>query len=107
MFLDGASVVREDEAVVGPGAVRVLVLSPEPLGSLSVTVGGTSGFARPAGLPPFALRPTGTTLDLPLTGYHVVRGRGRNAVFSQGYLWLDVEAVLRPKAMEPGEGGLR
>lgn len=96
VFLEGASIVREDEAVVGPGAVRVRVRSPELLESLTVTVGGTSGFAHPAGLPPFPLRPTGTTLDLPLTGYHVVRGRAHDVLFASGYLWLDEEAVFRP-----------
>jgi len=96
VFLEGASIVREDEAVAGPGAVRVLVRSSEPLASLTVTVGGSSGFAHPAGRPPFPLRPTGATLDLPLAEYHVVRGRDGDAAFSSGYLWLDAEAVFRP-----------
>jgi hypothetical protein len=96
IFLDGASIVREHEAVVGPGAVRVLVRASERLDSLALTLGGASGFARPAGRPPLALRPTGATLDLPLTAFHEVRGRDRNAAFSRGYLWLDQEAVLRP-----------
>ena len=40
LFLEGASVVREDEAVVGPGAVGILVRAPEARGSLVVTMGG-------------------------------------------------------------------
>ena len=72
-----------------------------------MTIGGASGFARPAGRPPLALRPSGAFIELPLSGYHVVRGRGRDAAFSRGYLWLDEQAVLRPRSMEPGAGEVR
>ena len=93
--------IREDEAIVGPGAVELLVRAPALRDSLSVTLGGAGGFAHPAGRPPLQLRPSGAFVELPLTGYHEVRGRDRRAVFSRGYLWLDQEAVLRPASMEP------
>ena len=107
LFLEGASVVREDEAVVGPGAVEILVRSPEARASLVVTLGGGGGFAQIAGRPPQPLRPTGALVELPLSAYHVVRGTDRNAVFSRAFLWLEQEAVLRPRQMEPGGDGLR
>ncbi len=120
LFLTGEVTIREDEAVVGPGSVELLVRAsvPRPDGataasttgareSIGVTIGGASGFARPAGRPPLALRPSGAFLELPLSGYHVVRGRGRDAAFSRGYLWLDEQAVLRPRSMEPGAGEVR
>jgi hypothetical protein len=102
VFLEGASVVREDEAVVGPGAVEILVRAPEARRSLVVTLGGAGGWAHAAGRPPLQLRPTGALAELPLTAYHEVRGRDRNAAFSRGFLWLEQEAVLRPV---PGPGG--
>ena len=107
VFVGGASIVREDEAVVGPGAVEILVRAPETRASLAVTLGGAGGFARPAGLAPLALRPTGALVELPLRAYHVVRGQDRNAAFSRGFLWLDQEAVLRPRPMELGAGEVR
>jgi hypothetical protein len=100
LFVGGRATVREDEAVVGPGAVELLVRTPAQRASLGLTIGGSGGFAHPAGRPPLALRPSGAFIELPLTGYHDVRGRGRNAVFSRGYLWLEQEAVLRPTSME-------
>jgi hypothetical protein len=107
VFLDGASIVREDEAVVGPGAIEILVRTPDTRGSLVVTLGGAGGFAHAAGRPPQPLRPTGALVELPLSAYHVVRGKDRNAVFSRGFLWLEQEAVLRPRQMEPGGDELR
>jgi hypothetical protein len=107
LFLDGRVTVREDEAVVGPGAVELLVRTPAERTSVGLTLGGSGGFAHPAGRPPLALRPSGAFIELPLTGYHEVRGRDRRAVFSRGYLWLDQEAVLRPTSMEQGAGEAR
>jgi len=107
LFLEGASVVREDEAVAGPGAVRILVRAPEAKSSLVVTMGGSGGFAQIAGRPPQALHPTGALVEVPLSAYHVVRGTDRNAVFSRAFLWLEQEAVLRPRQMEPGGDELR
>lgn len=107
LFLEGASIVREDEAVVGPGAVELLVRAPEARGALVVTLGGGGGFVQIAGRPPVPLRPTGALVELPLSAYHEVRGRGRNAAFTRGFLWLDQEAVLRPMQMEPGDDGVR
>ena len=104
LFLDGASIVREDEAVAGPGALEILVRAPEARSSLVVTLGGGGGFAHVAGRPPQPLRPSGALVEVPLSAYHVVRGRDRNAVFSRGYLFLEQEAVLRPRQMEPGGG---
>ena len=107
LFLDGDVTIREDEAVVGPGAIELLVRAPEGRESLGLTLGGASGFARLVGRPPLALRPSGAFVEMPLSGYHVVRGRGRNAAFSRGSLWLDGQAVLRPASIEPGTGEVR
>ena len=104
LFFEGASIVREDEAVAGPGALEILVRTPEARSSLVVTLGGGGGFAHLAGRPPQPLRPSGALVEVPLSAYHVVRGRDRNAVFSRGYLFLEQEAVLRPRQMEPGGG---
>jgi hypothetical protein len=107
LFLRGNVTVREDEAVVGPGAIEMLVRAPSTRASLGVTLGGSGGFAHPSGRPPLALRPSGSFIDLPLTGYHEVHGRDRRVAFSRGYLWLDQEAVLRPASVEPAEVPLR
>ncbi len=107
LFLSGNVSLREDEAVVGPGAVELLVRAPAARESLGLTLGGAGGFAHPAGRPPLALRPSGAFIELPLTGYHEVRGRDRRVAFSRGYLWLEQEAVLRPTSMEPGAGEAR
>lgn len=107
LFLEGAALLRDDGAVIGPGGVSVVVRAPESRAAVALTLGGAGGFARPAGRPPLALRPRGANLDLPLSAYHEVRGRQRRAVFARGYLWLDQEAVLRPKAMEPGHDEVR
>jgi hypothetical protein len=96
LFLEGPAVVREDEAVIGPGAVELLVRAPEARTALEVTVGGSGGVLHAAGRLPLALRPTGATLELPLSAYHEVRGRAdRQAAFTRAHLWLDQEAVLR------------
>ncbi len=107
VFLKGASVVREDEAIVGPGAVEILVRAPVSRSAIVVTLGGGGGFAQVAGRPPHALRPTGALVEVPLSAYHEVRGRDRNAAFSRGYMWLDEEAVLRPMRMELGASEVR
>jgi hypothetical protein len=107
LFLEGDVTIREDEAVVGPGAVELVLRAPESRESVGLTLGGAGGFARPAGRPPQALRPSGAFIEMPLSAYHVVRGRGRNAAFSRGDLWLDEQAVLRPSSMEPGAREVR
>jgi hypothetical protein len=108
LFIEGTARVREGEAIVGPGAVDLLVRAGSPVPRLKATVGGTAGVLRVPGLPPVLLRPTGASLDLPLVPYHEVRGReGRRAVYSRASLALDGEAVLRPVAqgeMEPEVG---
>ena len=71
-----------------------------------LAAGSTTRVARP-GRPPLVLRPSGAFIELPLTGYHEVRGRDRRVAFSRGYLWLEQEAVLRPTSMEPGAGEAR
>jgi hypothetical protein len=96
LFLEGRATLRDDGAVVGPGGVWVLVRAPEDRATVALTLGGAGGFARPAGRPPLGLRPTGAILELPLSVYHEVRGRERQAAFARGFLWLDREAVLRP-----------
>jgi hypothetical protein len=96
LFVSGAARVREDEAVLGPGRVELLLRAPHLTSTLSVTVGGQGGFLRAAGLAPLVLRSTGGRLDLPLVAYHEVRGRdGRGVVYSRTSLTLDGEAVLR------------
>ena len=49
LFLSGHVSLREDEAVVGPGAVELLVRAPAARESLGLTLGGAGGFAHPAG----------------------------------------------------------
>ena len=100
LFLDGASTVREDEAIVGPGEVQILVRAEKAQGSLPLTMGG-EGFLYVPGRPPQALRPTGAFVELPLSAYHEVRGRDRTVSFSRVLLRLEREAVLRPLSMEP------
>jgi hypothetical protein len=97
VFVSGAAVVREDEAIVGPGPIGLLVRAPVASTSLKVTVGGQGGVLRAADLPPLVLRPTGALIDLPLRAYHEIRGRdGRNAFFTRAVLDVEGEAVLRP-----------
>jgi hypothetical protein len=108
LFVSGAARVREDEAVLGPGRVELLLRAPHLTSSLSVTVGGQGGVLRAAGLAPLVLRSTGGRLDLPLLAYHEVRGRdGQGVVYSRTSLTLDGEAVLRlgEGPLGPPEGG--
>jgi hypothetical protein len=123
LFVSGAASVREDEAILGPGPVELLLRAPYPASSLRVTVGGQGGVLRATGLAPLVLRPTGGLLDLPLAPYPEVRGRdGRRVAWSRTSLTLEGEAVLRlgeePVAppeppgeakgeMEPEPGGAR
>lgn len=101
LFFEGAVAMRPDGVVIGPGGVRVLSRAREPRASIPVTVGGEAGVLHAAGRPPLVLRPTGATLELPLSAYHEVRGREQRVAFGRGYLWLDRQAVLRPQGMEP------
>jgi hypothetical protein len=95
-FARGEVTVREDELIVGPGSAALLVRSADPMAALPLTVGG-EGVLRTGGLSPFALRPTGVRVDLPLRPYHVVNGSGgRRAVFARANLAVDGQAVLRP-----------
>jgi hypothetical protein len=100
LFLDGAATVREDEAIVGPGEVEILVRADKAEGKLPLTMGG-DGFLEVPGRPPQALRPTGALVELPLSAYHEVRGRDRTVAFSRTLVRLEREAVLRPASMEP------
>ena len=96
VLLDSPTRVREDEAVLGPGLVNVLVRASSPAPSLRVTVGAQGGVLRAPGLPPLVLRPTGALVDLPLTAYHEVRGQdGRGAAFCRTTLAVAGEMVLR------------
>jgi hypothetical protein len=105
LFVSGAGSVREDEAILGPGTVELLLRAAVPVASLRVTVGGSGGVLRAAGLPPIVLRPTGGLLDVAFVPYHEVRGRdGRRAVYSRASLDLDGEAVLRPGEGLSGNG---
>jgi hypothetical protein len=107
LFLDGPAQVRGDEAVIGPGAVLLVLRAPSAPPSITVTLGGSDGVLRAGGLPPLVLRPTGALVRLPLVPYHQVRGRdGRAVAFARTTLDLDGEAVLRAE-MEPGGGGER
>ena len=108
LFVSGAASVREDEAILEPGPVELLLRATGPMPTLRVTVGGQGGVLRAAGLPPIVLRPTGALLDLPFVLYHEVRGReGRRVSFSRTSLTLDGEAVLRlgVEKVAPPEGG--
>jgi hypothetical protein len=104
--VEGAASVREDEAIVGPGRVGLLLRSEAAAPGLTATVGG-DGILRAPGLPPLALRPAGALVSLPLLPYHVVRGRdGRTVAFSRTSLELEGQAVFRPE-MEPEGTGVR
>ena len=109
VFVSGAASVREDEAILGPGVVELLLRAPLPASSLRVTIGGQGSVLRAPGLVPLVLRPTGGLLDLPLVPYHEVRGRdGRRVAFSRTSLTLEGEAVLRlgeERVAPPGGGG--
>jgi hypothetical protein len=107
LFVEGAASVREDEAIVGPGRVELLLRSTEPAPAVVATVGGQGGALRAPGLPPLALRPAGALVSLPLVPYHVVRGRdGRTVAFSRTRLGVEGQAVFRPE-MEPEGHGVR
>jgi hypothetical protein len=105
-FLGGAASVREDEAVIGPGDVSVLVRAGEAEAALPVTVGG-QGMLQAPGRPPLVLRTSGARVDLPLTRDHVVHGVGHVVVFSRTTLKVDGQAVLRSAlaTVPGGEGG--
>jgi hypothetical protein len=121
VFVAGSARMRPGEAVLGPGAVEMLLRAPAPVRRLAVTVGG-QGVLRAEGLPPVVLRPTGALVQVPLVPYHEVRGRTGEAVwFTRARLLFTAEAILRPgesgaqppppegpgDGMEPGEGGDR
>jgi hypothetical protein len=107
LFLSGAASVHEDEAVLGPGPVELLLRAPFTASSLKVTIGGQGGVLRAVGLAPLVLRPTGGRFDLPLVAYHEVRGRaGRRVAWSRTSLTLDGEAVLRLGEPPPETGAV-
>jgi hypothetical protein len=108
VFFDGAVRLRGDDAILGPGAVDVLVRRTSTDGavvpSLRAVVGGDGVFLA-AGRPAFALRPTGGLVDLPLVPYHVVRGRdARLAAFARTSVSVSGQAVLR---LSGGEGTIQ
>ncbi len=83
--------------IVGPGAATLLVRAPQSMTSLRMTVGG-KGILRAEGMRPLVLRPTGSRIDLPLSPYHVVKGRdGRRVEFSRTVVSVDGQAVMRPE----------
>jgi hypothetical protein len=95
-FASGDAHVREDEMIVGPGRASLLVRAPHGASSLRMTVGG-EGVLRAEGVRPLVLRPTGSRIDLPLSPYHVVKGRdGRRAEFSRTAVVVEGQAVMRP-----------
>jgi hypothetical protein len=107
VVFDGAVRMRGDDAMLGPGTVSLLVrrtapgATPPP--SLRAVVGG-DGVVQAAGRPPFALRPTGGLVDLPLVAYHEVAGRdGRSAAFARTSVAVSGQAVLR---LTGGEGAV-
>ena len=78
------------------GAVDLLLRSPAPVSSLTVTVGGQGSVLTVEGLPPIVLRPTGALVSVPFVPYHEVRGRdGRSIAFTRARLSVAGEAVLR------------
>ena len=95
-FASGDALVREDEMIVGPGRASLLVRAPHAASSLRMTVGG-EGVLRAVGARPLVLRPTGSRIDLPLSPYHVVKGRdGRRVEFSRTVVVVEGQAVMRP-----------
>ncbi len=96
VFLGGAARMRYDEAVLGPGAVELLLRSPTAVSSLTVTIGGQGSVLAVEGRPPIVLRPTGALVSVPFVPYHVVRARdGRSVAFTRARLSVAGEAVLR------------
>ena len=96
VFVSGAARMRYDEAVLGPGAVQLLLRSTVPVSSLTVTVGGQGSVLALEGRPPLVLRPTGALVSFPFVPHHVVRGRGgRSVAFTRAGLSVAGEAVLR------------
>jgi hypothetical protein len=107
VLFEGAVRMRGEDAILGPGAVTLLVrmaapgATPPP--SLRAVVGG-DGVFQAAGRPPFALRSTGGLVDLPLVAYHEVAGRdGRTAAFARARVAVSGQAVLR---VAGGEGAV-
>lgn len=96
----GAVRVREDEAILGPGQVDLLVRRRRTGGAaaserLRAVVGG-QGLLRIEGLPAIRLRPTGSVVDLPLLPYHEVGGAdGRVATFSRLGVRVEGQTVMR------------
>jgi hypothetical protein len=103
VFVTGAARMGQGEAVLGPGAVELLLRAPAAVHGLPVTVGGQAGLLRAEGLPPVVLRPTGALVQVPFYPYHEVRGHeGQSVSFTRARLLLTAEAVLRL-----GESGSR
>ena len=127
VFFSGVARVAADEAVLGPGAVDLLVRSPGAGGTaLRATVGG-EGLLR-NGSQAIVLRPTGGVVDLALVAYHqVAAADGGGVAYCRASLALSGQAVIRfaaeasrsvaapdPPApgepdedVEPGDPGLR
>jgi hypothetical protein len=96
VFLAGAARLRYDEAVLGPGAVDLLLRAPAVVSALTVTVGGQGSVLGVEGRPPIVLRPTGALVSVPFVPYHDVRGRdGRAVAFARATLAVEGEAILR------------
>ena len=107
VLFEGAVRVREDEAILGPGRVLLLVrrrtAAAAPAAPALRAIVGGQGALRVDGLPPVPLRETGGVVDLPLVTYHVVGGRaGRVAVFSRLGATVAGQAVMRFAEGEPG-----
>jgi hypothetical protein len=108
VFLGGAARVRPGEAVLGPGAVDLLLRAPLAVPALTVTVGGQGGVLRVEGRPPVVVRPAGALVSVPFVPYHELRGRdGRAVSFARARLRVAGEAVFRLGEMEPLAGGDR
>ena len=96
VFVSGAARLRYEEAVLGPGAVELMLRAPAAVSVLTVTVGGQGSVLRAEGRPPVVLRPTGALVSVPFVPYHDVRGRdGRSVAFTRATLAVEGEAVLR------------
>jgi len=96
VFVTGAARVRQDEAVLGPGTVELLLRAPAAMSALTVTVGGQGGVLRAAGRAPVVLRPTGALVSLPFVPYHEIRGReGHTVAYTRATVAVAGEAVLR------------
>jgi hypothetical protein len=95
-FLSGPATVRDGEALLRGGTVRLRVRSGQPTPSLRWIAGGR-GRLRWAGAAPVMVRPAGVAVDLPLRPVAEIAGAaGGRIFFQEAVLETEGELLLRP-----------